>query len=108
MQAERHPLVAPGGSRDPPRRRPRQLAVNRSAAPWRRDRSAERSAGRDAPPPGPAGPPDPSPLVRLAVAEAELAAERRRSEELRADRDAWRAQAERLALPAPVPARRWW
>ena len=33
-----------------------------------------------------------------------LEVERRRGEELREERDAWRAQAERLALMAPVPA----
>lgn len=33
-----------------------------------------------------------------------LEIERRRGEELRQERDAWRAQAERLALMAPVPA----
>lgn len=33
-----------------------------------------------------------------------LEIERRRGEELREERDAWRAQAERLALMAPVPA----
>ena len=32
-----------------------------------------------------------------------LEIERRRGEELRQERDAWRAQAERLALAAPVP-----
>src|SRR3954447_24160642 len=38
-----------------------------------------------------------------------LEAERRLSDELRADRDAWREQAGRLALPAPVETRRsWW
>jgi excisionase family DNA binding protein len=33
-----------------------------------------------------------------------LEIERRRGEELREERDAWRSQAERLALPAPLPA----
>jgi hypothetical protein len=42
--------------------------------------------------------------ARLAHAEAELAAERRRSEELRTERDEWREQAKRLALPPPVLA----
>jgi DNA-binding transcriptional MerR regulator len=48
--------------------------------------------------------------LRLTRAEAELDAlkqivevERKRAEELRQERDAWRQQAERLALPAPVP-----
>jgi lambda repressor-like predicted transcriptional regulator len=49
--------------------------------------------------------------VTLARLEAEnvslktlLDAEKRRGEELRSERDEWRDQAKRLALPAPVPA----
>ena len=48
--------------------------------------------------------------LRLIRAEAELEAlktvvevERKRAEELRQERDAWRVQAERLALPPPAP-----
>jgi hypothetical protein len=38
-----------------------------------------------------------------------LDSERKRLDEVRQDRDRWIAQAERLALPAPVPTRRgWW
>jgi len=56
--------------------------------------------------------------IRNATLEAELSAlktlieaEKRRAEELREDRDRWHAQAERLALPAPItpsaPPRFW-
>ena|SRR5208337_3357053 len=41
--------------------------------------------------------------LRLAVAEAELKALKDMVTELRAARDAWQSQAERLALPAPPP-----
>jgi hypothetical protein len=40
--------------------------------------------------------------LRVAVLEAELAAERRRAEDLRTDRNRWADQAQRLALPAPA------
>ena len=55
--------------------------------------------------------------LRLAVAETELKALKDMVTELRAARDAWQAQAERLALPASSPAppplvqpvrRSWW
>ena len=42
---------------------------------------------------------------RLALLELEVLQLRARVEELRRDRDAWREQAQRLALPAPAPAR---
>jgi hypothetical protein len=47
---------------------------------------------------------------RAAVAEREIALLRETIEDLRCDRDSWREQAQRLALPAPAPARRsrWW
>ncbi len=41
--------------------------------------------------------------LRLAVAEAEIKGLKDLVGELRAARDAWQAQAERLALPAPAP-----
>ena len=71
---------------------------------------------QDAPPPGP---PEATPgpthwEVRLARAEAKLEAleqalarEQRLSEDLRAERDRWAAQAERLVL-APPSRRTWW
>jgi hypothetical protein len=42
---------------------------------------------------------------RFALLELEVVQLRARVEELRRDRDAWREQAQRLALPAQVPAR---
>lgn len=83
-------------------------------------RSTDRCVGQDAPPPATT---DTSPAtaelrIRNATLEAELSAlkaiieaEKRRGEELREDRDRWHAQAERLALPAPItspPAQRFW
>lgn len=44
--------------------------------------------------------------ARCELAEAKLALVEKQLEEVRADRDRWAAQAERLALPSP--ARRWW
>jgi hypothetical protein len=46
--------------------------------------------------------------VALARAEARLEALTQVVEDLKVDRDAWRSQAERLALPKPEPARTWW
>jgi hypothetical protein len=51
--------------------------------------------------------------LRLAISETQIAALHAMVEELKQARDAWQAQAERLALPAPVaptpePRRRWW
>ena len=48
--------------------------------------------------------------IRLAVAENENKALKEMVAELRASRDDWKAQAERLALPAPAPIREmsWW
>lgn len=73
------------------------------------DRAEDRSAGQDAPASGPVAT---ELAVRTAQLEAELAAmkslldaEKRRSDELREDRDRWHAQAERLALPAPASTR---
>lgn len=52
---------------------------------------------------------DPELATRLALAETELRAMKDMLAELRQSRDAWQAQAERLALPAPVlPPRPWW
>ena len=79
------------------------------------DHSAHHGAGQDAPPSTPPQSPDATDAtelrIRNAALEAELSAlrtilegEKRRAEELREDRDRWHAQAERLALPAPVPA----
>ena len=74
---------------------------------------------QNAPPPGPPAPPGATPgpthwEVRLARAEAKLEAleqalarEQRLSEDLRAERDRWAQQAERLALTGP-PRRGWW
>ena len=46
---------------------------------------------------------------RAAAAEREASLLRATIEDLRSDRDAWREQAQRLALPAPVPAGwSWW
>ena len=48
---------------------------------------------------------------RAAVAELEVNLLRGTVEDLRRDRDSWREQAQRLALPAPATARpkwRWW
>ncbi|HEY7298215.1 MAG TPA: hypothetical protein VH684_09805 [Xanthobacteraceae bacterium] len=46
---------------------------------------------------------------RAAMAEAEVTLLRATIEELRHDRNSWREQAQRLALPAPAPAARtWW
>lgn len=73
-------------------------------------RSTEQPVGQDAPP-------DATDLrICNARLEAEISAlktiletEKRRADELRAERDRWAAQAERLALPAPTgPPRRWW
>src|SRR4051812_47048473 len=73
---------------------------------------------QDAPPSGPPGAILGTPHweVRLATAEAKLEAmeqalarERKFSEDLRAERDRWAAQAERLALAGPAQQRRpWW
>jgi hypothetical protein len=47
---------------------------------------------------------------RAAMAELEVSLLRATTEDLRRDRDSWREQAQRLALPAPANARskRWW
>ena len=45
--------------------------------------------------------------IKLAVAETEITALQTQGVELRSDRDAWRSQAERLAVPAPVERRSW-
>jgi hypothetical protein len=47
---------------------------------------------------------------RAAVAELEVGLLRGTIEDLRRDRDSWREQAQRLALPAPapIPRSRWW
>jgi hypothetical protein len=75
------------------------------------DRPADGFAGQDATPAGTPGP------VRDSLFETQLdalrqllEAERRRADELRADRDAWREQAQRLILPTPFPPqlRGWW
>lgn len=75
------------------------------------ERPAHQSAGQDAPPDATLTPIGPDVVVRLAVAEAEITALKDMVAELRHARDAWQAQAERLALPAPggVSERRpWW
>lgn len=92
-------------------------------SPDARQRSTHHSASQDAPLSAPAGTDEASDATELRVRtmalEAELSAlkaildaEKRRGEELREDRDRWHAQAERLALPAPVSApptqRSWW
>jgi hypothetical protein len=51
--------------------------------------------------------------TRLALADAELRALKDMLAEVRETRDAWQAQAERLALPSPAtvaatPRRPWW
>jgi excisionase family DNA binding protein len=51
-----------------------------------------------------ATPPDHEVALRLATAEAELRGLRDMVEELRRARDDWQAQAQRLALTAPIPA----
>lgn len=80
--------------------------------------SMDQGAGQDAPPPAPRDATDL--LVRNAQLEAEinalkaiLEAEKKRADEIREDRDRWAAQAERLALPAPIQTpsqerRGWW
>ena len=47
---------------------------------------------------------------RAALAELEVSLLRATTEDLRRDRDSWREQAQRLALPAPTPTARsrWW
>ena len=48
---------------------------------------------------------------RAALAELEVSLLRATTEDLRRDRDSWREQAQRLALPAPTPtarSKRWW
>jgi hypothetical protein len=47
---------------------------------------------------------------RAALAELEVSLLRATTEDLRRDRDSWREQAQRLALPAPTPTarKRWW
>jgi excisionase family DNA binding protein len=85
--------------------------------------STDHCVGQDAPPtatPVDAGATDATELrIRTAALEAELSAlkaileaEKRRAEELREDRDRWHAQAERLALPAPISEppvhQSWW
>ena len=45
---------------------------------------------------------------KVGASEAEISALQAQAIEVRADRDAWRAQAERLAVPAPVERRSWW
>ena len=47
---------------------------------------------------------------RAALAELEVSLRRATTEDLRRDRDSWREQAQRLALPAPTPVApsRWW
>jgi excisionase family DNA binding protein len=73
--------------------------------------ASQRSAGQDALPleaPAPLHAPDATALaVRNAALEAELEGLKIRVEELRQDRDRWHAQAERLALPAPVRSSTW-
>ena len=51
---------------------------------------------------------DPDTVARLAAMEAELKGLHALLDEVRQSRDDWRAQAERLALPAPVDPRPWW
>jgi hypothetical protein len=45
---------------------------------------------------------------RTAQAEERLAELKAMLEDLRQDRDAWRDQAQRLALPSPQSSRSWW
>lgn len=80
------------------------------SAPVAGERHADRSTGQDASPPAPPVSSEATVELRVrnATLEAELSAlrlilevERRRAEELREDRDGWRSQAERLALPLP-------
>jgi hypothetical protein len=78
------------------------------------ERSAHRSEGQGAPASAPADATEVR--VRNAQLEAEIKAlqaildvERKRGEELRAERDRWASQAERLALEGPSAIRRgWW
>jgi hypothetical protein len=46
--------------------------------------------------------------ARAVLAEQRLADLKAMLDELRTERDAWREQAQRLALPAPAPAMTWW
>jgi hypothetical protein len=74
-------------------------------------RAADGSEGQDATPVGTHGPArDALFEVQLDALRQLLEAERRRADELRADRDAWREQAQRLALPVPPKPqpRGWW
>ncbi len=45
---------------------------------------------------------------KVGASEAEITALQAQAIEIRADRDAWRQQAERLAILAPVERRPWW
>jgi len=74
--------------------------------------SVNHGVGQDTPPRGP----DVATELRIrnAALEAQidalkqiLEAEKRRADEVRAERDRWAQQAERLAIPAPAK-RRWW
>lgn len=52
---------------------------------------------------------DPALATQVQVLESKLALTERHLEEVRADRDEWRQQAQRLALPGPERRRwRWW
>jgi hypothetical protein len=46
--------------------------------------------------------------ARAVLAEQRLADLKAMLDEIRTERDAWREQAQRLALPAPAPAMTWW
>lgn len=83
------------------------------STPVASDQPAHRSEGQDAPGIAPLDATEVR--VRNVQLEAEinglkaiLELERRRGEELRAERDRWASQAERLALEGPAPAARGW
>jgi hypothetical protein len=58
--------------------------------------------------PGTIGEPVPQPQPRNDALQVEVTLLREQVAELRVDRDAWRAQAERLLLSAPQQKRKWW
>jgi len=68
----------------------------------------ERSAPVDSVESGPVIRTEPVESVELAVTRARLEEATKRIADLAADRDAWRAQAERLALAPPAVVRPWW